>query len=163
MVGPTPLVRRLAGQSVLSAFGEGVFLTGSAVFFTQIVGLSAAQVGLGLTIAGVVTFAFAVPLGRLADRFGPKRMWALGALVEALLYLAWPLARRASAPFVAMMVVLELVGDGRRRRRAAPTRSTSSRARSGCARRPTCAAPSTSASRSARCSAARAGHQQRRR
>ena len=60
------------------------------MFFTQIVGLSAAQVGLGLTIAGVVAFFFAVPLGRLADRIGPKRMWALGALGEALLYLAWP-------------------------------------------------------------------------
>ncbi len=67
-------------QSILFAVGEGFFLTGSAVFFTHIVGLSAAQVGLGLTIAGVVTFFFAVPLGRLADRVGPKRMWALGAL-----------------------------------------------------------------------------------
>ena len=79
---PTPLARRLSAQSVLFAVGEGFFLTGSAVFFTHIVGLSAAQVGLGLTIAGVVTFFFAVPLGRLADRIGPKRMWALGALAR---------------------------------------------------------------------------------
>ena len=106
---PTLLARRLCGQSILFAVGEGFFMTGSAVFFTQIVGLSSAQVGLGLTIAGVVTFFFAVPLGKLADRIGPKRMWALGALAEALLYLAWPTISGFWA-YAAMMVVLELVG-----------------------------------------------------
>lgn len=105
---PTPLARRLSAQSILFAVGEGVFLTGSAVFFTKIVGLSAAQVGLGLTIAGVVTFFFAVPLGRLADRAGAKRMWALGALAEALLYLAWPWISGFGS-FVAMMILLEMV------------------------------------------------------
>ncbi|MBB6627377.1 MFS transporter [Nocardioides sp. KIGAM211] len=109
MLPPTPLARRLSAQSILFAVGEGVFLTGSAVFFTQIVGLSAAQVGLGLTIAGVVSFFFAVPLGRAADKVGPKRMWALGALAEALLYLAWPWIDGFVA-YVAMMVLLELVG-----------------------------------------------------
>ena len=108
LAGPTPLVRRLSVQSVLSAFGDGVFLTGSAVFFTQIVGLSAAQVGLGLSIAGAVTFFLAVPLGKLSDRFGAKRVWATSSLVEALLYLVW-LAVGNMAAFVAMLVVLELV------------------------------------------------------
>ena len=108
LAGPTPLVRRLSAQSVLSAFGDGVFLTGSAVFFTQIVGLSAARVGLGLSIAGAVTFLLAVPLGKLSDRYGAKRVWALSSLVEALLYLAW-LAVGGFATFVAMLVVLELV------------------------------------------------------
>src|SRR3954454_21453003 len=89
IAGPTPLIRRLSTQSVLSAFGDGVFLTGSAVFFTQIVGLSAAQVGLGLSIAGVATFTLAVPLGKLSDKHGAKRVWALSSLIEALLYLVW--------------------------------------------------------------------------
>jgi MFS family permease len=95
-------------QSVLSAFGDGVFLTGSAVFFTQIVGLSAARVGLGLTIAGTVTFLLAVPLGKLSDRFGAKRVWAIASLVEALLYLAW-LAVGGMVGFVAVLVAVELV------------------------------------------------------
>jgi len=106
---PTPLARRLAAQSILYAVGEGFFLTGSAVFFTHIVGLTAAQVGLGLTIAGVVTFFFAVPLGRLADRVGPQRMWALGALAEAVLYLGWPWISGFGA-YVGMMIVLQIVG-----------------------------------------------------
>ena len=106
-----PLARRLSVQSILYAIGEGAFITGSAVFFTRIVGLSAAQVGLGMTIAGVVTFFFAVPMGRLADRAGPKRMWSTGALVTGLLYMTWPLIHGFGA-FLAMMIVLELVDAG---------------------------------------------------
>src|SRR3954465_3772818 len=87
LAGPTPLIRRPSTQSVLSAFGDGVFLTGSAVFFTQIVGLSAAQGGLAPTITCVVTFLLAVPLGKLSDRYGAKHVWAASSLVEALLYL----------------------------------------------------------------------------
>jgi MFS family permease len=118
LAGPTSLIQRLSVQSVLSAFGDGVFLTGSAVFFTQIVGLSAARVGLGLTIAGVVTFAFAVPLGKLSDRFGAKPVWALASLLEAVLYLAW-LAVGGMVTFVAMLVVLDLVSTTSRAARNA--------------------------------------------
>jgi MFS family permease len=118
LAGPTPLVRRLSSQSVLSAFGDGVFLTGSAVFFTQIVGLSAARVGLGLTIAGVVTFGLAVPLGKLSDRFGAKRVWAACSALEAALYLVW-LAVGGMVGFVAMMIALELVSTTSRSARNA--------------------------------------------
>ena len=118
MVGPTPLVRSLAGQSVISAFGEGAFLTGSAVFFTVIVGLSAQQVGLGLSIAALARFAMSVPLGKLADRIGYKQMWQLTSAIEAVLYAAWPLIT-GWWPFVAMMVVMSVVESGRRAGRGA--------------------------------------------
>ena len=108
MLPPTPLARRLSSQSVLFAVGEGVFLTGSAVFFTQVVGLSAAQVGLGLTIAGVVSFFVAVPLGRVADRVGPRRTWALTSFATAGLYAVWPLITGFGG-FLAVIVALELV------------------------------------------------------
>ena len=118
IAGPTPLVRRLSAQSVLSAFGDGVFLTGSAVFFTQIVGLSAARVGLGLTIAGVVTFLVAVPLGKLSDRLGAKRVWAISSLIEAVLYLAW-LKVGGMVGFVAVMVAVQVVSTASRSARNA--------------------------------------------
>jgi MFS family permease len=107
---PSPLARKLSVQSIMFAVGEGAFITGSAVFFTQIVGLSAAQVGVGLTVAGVVSFFFAVPLGRLSDRVGNKRMWAIGAFGTAGLYLAWPWIEGFAA-FLVMMVVLEVVSS----------------------------------------------------
>ena len=96
------LERDLALQCVLSAFATGSFLTGTAVFFTQIVGLSGAQVGFGMSIAGVVTLALAIPLGRLSDRVGAKPLWAVASLIEALFYFAWPLSRDMVS-FVALL------------------------------------------------------------
>src|SRR3954466_12096840 len=87
---PSPLAGRLGIQSLLFALGEGTFMTGSAVFFTQIVSLTAAQDGLGLTIAGVVSFLAACPAGKLVNRFGPKQMWALSAAGQASLFALWP-------------------------------------------------------------------------
>lgn len=103
-----PLIRAMSYQSVLSAFGEGAFLTGSAVYFTQVVGLSASQVGLGLTIAGIATFLVAVPLGKLADIVGTRRTWIIGAFCEALLFGSWLLIR-GFIGYVAVILVLEVV------------------------------------------------------
>jgi MFS family permease len=103
-----PVARRLSMQSVLYAFGDGVFTTGNAVYFTQIVGLTAAQVGLGLSLSGLVVLAFSVPMGKVADRFGARRMWAVGALLEALLYLSYPFIHGFAA-FIALLTAFSLV------------------------------------------------------
>jgi MFS family permease len=106
---PTELERDLALQCVLSAFATGSFLTGTAVFFTQIVGLTGSQVGLGMSIAGVVTLLLSLPLGRLSDRVGAKPLWAVSSLVEAVLYFAWPLAG-GMVSFVALLSLLAAIG-----------------------------------------------------
>jgi MFS family permease len=103
-----PVARRLSVQSVLYALGDGVFTTGNAVYFTQIVGLSAAQVGVGLSITGVVVLALSVPMGKVADRFGPRRMWAVGAALEALLYLTYPFIHGFPV-FVGLLTAFSLV------------------------------------------------------
>ena len=107
---PSPLAGRLATQSLLFALGEGTFMTGSAVFFTQLVGLSAAQVGLGLTIAGVASFVTAWPAGKLVDRFGPKRCWAISAAGQAALFTVWPFIDGFGG-YVLMAVTMEVVGS----------------------------------------------------
>ncbi|MFC7546938.1 MFS transporter [Plantactinospora sp. GCM10030261] len=106
---PSPLAGRLATQSLLFALGEGTFLTGSAVFFTKIVGLSAAQVGLGLTIAGVAAFLAALPMGKLVDRFGPKKMWAVSAIGQAAMFGVWPFITDFTG-YVVMAVGMEVIG-----------------------------------------------------
>ncbi|CUR54958.1 putative MFS transporter [metagenome] len=106
---PSPLAGRLAGQALLFALGEGTFLTGSAVFFTTIVGLSAAQVGLGLTLAGIAAFLAAVPMGKLVDRFGPKKMWALSATGQAAMFAVWPFITDFRG-YVLMAVGMEVIG-----------------------------------------------------
>ena len=108
IIPPTKLERDLALQSVLSAFATGSFLTGTAVFFTQIVGLTGSQIGLGLSAAALVTLALSIPLGRLSDRVGANRLWMISAFVEALLYLAWPLASGFTS-FVVLLAVLASV------------------------------------------------------
>jgi MFS family permease len=106
---PSRLAGRLSLQSLLFALGEGTFMTGSAVFFTQIVGLSAAQVGLGLTCAGIASFLAAWPMGRLVDRFGPKRMWAVSAAGQAAMFAVWPFITDFQG-YLAMAVAMEVIG-----------------------------------------------------
>jgi MFS family permease len=62
----------LAGATFLNTIGTGLWLTGSVLFFTRSVGLSAAQVGVGLSIAGFLSLLAGMPVGHLADRFGAR-------------------------------------------------------------------------------------------
>jgi MFS family permease len=110
LIPPTPLSRRLAVQSLLFSTGAGTFNTGSAVFFTQVVGLSAAKVGLGMTIAGVVSFFVAYPAGKMVDRIGTKRMWAAGTIAGAALFAGWPWMH-GFTQYVAMSIAFEIVNN----------------------------------------------------
>jgi MFS family permease len=116
LIPPTPLSRRLAFQSMLFSTGEGTFNTGSAFFLTKVVGMSAPKVGLALTIAGIAQFVFAYPVGRLVDRFGPKRMWALSAVGAAAGFLVLPFVQGFGQYVVLALVVafFEGVGDNAR-------------------------------------------------
>ncbi|MFD4543321.1 MFS transporter [Streptomyces bauhiniae] len=79
--------RSFAVTSLINAIGTGLYLAGSAVFFVRSVGLTAAQVGLGLAVSGVVGFLTTVPIGALADRFGARptlvvlQLWRAGGFV----------------------------------------------------------------------------------
>lgn len=106
---PSSLAGRLSLQSLLFASGEGTFLAGSAVFFYAVVGLSLAEVGIGLTVAAVASFCVAVPMGKLVDHYGPKRMWSLSAVIQGALFLAWPFID-SFPQYVALAVVMEVSG-----------------------------------------------------
>ncbi len=90
LIPPTPMSKRLSTQSLLFSTGEGTFLTGSAVFLTQVVGMSAARVGLALTLAAVAEFLLAYPAGRVVDRFGPKRVWVVTTCGRSACFVALP-------------------------------------------------------------------------
>ncbi|MES4890668.1 MFS transporter [Streptomyces sp. NPDC096012] len=65
--------RAFAVISLVNAIGTGLYLAASAVFFVRSVGLTAAEVGTGLAVSGVVGFLTTVPIGAAGDRFGARR------------------------------------------------------------------------------------------
>src|SRR5260221_5517923 len=71
---PAGAARILAVNGFVGSLGTGLFLTGSVLYYTRVVGLSDAQVGLGLSVAGICGMLGSVPIGRLADRWGPRQM-----------------------------------------------------------------------------------------
>ncbi|MGP3999314.1 MFS transporter [Streptomyces sp. 8N706] len=83
--------RPLIVSSLVDSTGTGLFLSGSAVFFTRSAGLSTSQVGIGLTVAGLCGFLALPPLGMLADRIGPRAVSVLLHLWQAAGFAAYAL------------------------------------------------------------------------
>lgn len=85
---PGPL-RPLALATLLSRVGNGLLMTISVLYFTRIAGLPIATVGLGLTIAGLAGLLAGVPFGHLADRRGPRTLFVVLSLLQAVLSLLY--------------------------------------------------------------------------
>jgi MFS family permease len=79
---PGPL-RIMATSTFVNTFGNGLFLTSAALFYTRSVGLTASQVGLGLTLAGLASLLVGVPAGHLADLRGARELLIVLNVVEA--------------------------------------------------------------------------------
>ncbi|WP_299535120.1 MFS transporter [uncultured Streptomyces sp.] len=75
--------RGLAVSQLVNSLGDGAYYVCSALYFSQVVGLSPGRIGLGLTLAWAVGAVAGVPLGQLADRRGPKGTAVLLALATA--------------------------------------------------------------------------------
>lgn len=92
VAGAMPATREsriIAVNALVGSVGTGMFLAGSALYFTRFAGLTETQLGVGLAIAGVIGLLTAVPMGRLADRFGPRNMLLVVCLWRAIGYLAY--------------------------------------------------------------------------
>ncbi len=76
--------RTLVVATLINTLGNGLFITGGALYFTRAVGLSTTQVSAGLTVGGFVALLAGIPAGRLADRFGSRRIWTATLVVEAI-------------------------------------------------------------------------------
>lgn len=72
---PAPGPQRVYGLAMLvNQFGFGLIFTAMTLYFTRVVHLSTGQVGLGLTIAGLIGLLAGIPVGDFADRYGPREM-----------------------------------------------------------------------------------------
>ncbi|MEU8618257.1 MFS transporter [Streptomyces sp. NPDC048623] len=103
--------RRLLVAQFGNSVGDGAFYTASALYFSLIVGLSAAQIGAGLAVAWGIGSLAGVPLGHLADRRGPRGSAVLLAVATAVAVAAF-LFIRSFVPFLLAAVLYATAQSG---------------------------------------------------
>lgn len=101
--------------------GSGVFMISAALFFTRSVGLPLAQVGPGMGIGALVGLLSGIPVGRLADRRGPREVY-LATLVAQALAMAALVLVHSFWLFVLVVCLTELAGSASQAARAPLTR-----------------------------------------
>jgi MFS transporter len=67
----------LAAGTLANTIGYGAYNTAGVLYFTRGLHLPIIQVGFGLSVAGFVGLAVGIPVGHLADRKGPRGIYAL--------------------------------------------------------------------------------------
>ncbi|WP_441245338.1 MFS transporter [Kitasatospora sp. McL0602] len=102
--------RTLALASFVNMVGGAVFMLTSALYFTRSVGFSVAQVGLGAGVGALVGVLAGVPVGRLADRRGPREVYLVTLTVQAAAMAALVLVRSFWL-FVLVICLTELAGS----------------------------------------------------
>jgi len=102
---PEPGPQRVYGLATLvNTLGFGLVVTSLVLYFTRVVHLGSLQVGLGLTISGLIGLVAGVPVGTLADRHGPRTVVRATFLVQFLSALGY-LFIRDFAAFVVVATV----------------------------------------------------------
>lgn len=84
LVPETRPKRAFAAATFVNQIGKGLFITGAALFFTRSVGLPIDQVGFSLGAAALIGLAAGIPVGHLADRYGPRLVFQLALVAQAL-------------------------------------------------------------------------------
>jgi MFS family permease len=70
--------------ALINLYGTGLIYTAMTLYALRVVHLSAVRSGLALTIAGLVGLLVSMPIGRLADRHGPRDVARLTLLLSAV-------------------------------------------------------------------------------
>ncbi|WP_058043588.1 MFS transporter [Streptomyces roseifaciens] len=107
-VGPQ---RTLALAQLSNSVGDGAYYVTSALYFTHVVGLAPARIGLGLTVAWAVGSVVGVPLGRVADRRGPRGTAVLLALATGAAVASF-LVVRGFLPFLVAACLYAIAQSG---------------------------------------------------
>ncbi|GAA1894800.1 MFS transporter [Lapillicoccus jejuensis] len=72
-----PVLWVLAAATLVNTLGNGAVMTTTALYFTRVVGLTATQVALALSVGAAVALVTQVPLGHLGDVRGPREVLRL--------------------------------------------------------------------------------------
>lgn len=114
LLPPSPTERAMVWATLVNTVGNGMFFTVSAIYFTRSVGLSPGQVGLGLSVAGLLGLLSGVPAGHLADVRGPRNLLVGLAVVEGAGVATFALVRGFWAFLViaSLVTVVDRAGNG---------------------------------------------------
>lgn len=110
--------RALTIAILVTTAGNGLYAAGAVLFLTRAVGLSAVAVGTSFTVAGLAGLAAGPPVGRLADRFGPRNVYVLTLLAEGIFTAALPFVR-SLVSFVLAAILIAVAEQGSRAVRGA--------------------------------------------
>lgn len=102
--------RKLALGGFVNQLGTAAFLAAVPLYALKVIGLPVAQVGLGLSVAGVVGLFAGIPVGHLADRYGPRGIFLLTLLIQTVSVLSLLLAHSFLA-FTLAVAVTDLAGS----------------------------------------------------
>lgn len=78
--------RILAAGTCVDALGTGLFFASSALYFVGVVGIPADRVAYAVTLSGALAMLAPVPMGRLADRWGPAPFYIALLLLRGVGY-----------------------------------------------------------------------------
>jgi hypothetical protein len=90
---PAGPVGILHGATLVLSVGTGAWFTCWAIYLTRSVGMSAAQFGVGVTLAGLLSLVAGGPLGFLADRVGAREVLVALSLAQSVSVLCYPFTR----------------------------------------------------------------------
>ncbi|MCM6774401.1 MFS transporter [Nocardia sp. CDC159] len=79
------IVRRLLAGHGVNGFGDGLWFSIWAIYFTKIQGISPTAMGLAVGIGGAVGLVAAVPAGVQADHRGPREVLGVITLLRGLI------------------------------------------------------------------------------
>lgn len=106
--------RLMAVAILITTVGNGLYLACAVLFLTRSVGLPVAQVGVGLTVAGALGLLAGIPLGRLADIYGPRQVYLATVVAEGVTIAAFAMVHS----FPAFLLVAGLAGVAEQSSRA---------------------------------------------
>ena len=106
------LARSLAIVTCLYAVGTGAFLTGTAVYFTQVVGIRPALVGLAVSIADWSPSRSPYLPAAWPTGSARSRVWVTAAVLEGLAYLCYPWIKGFAALIAVLGVIAMLESAG---------------------------------------------------